>query len=112
MEKVSFLVELKEKIFSLLKKMREGFKNISNDVNETQKKIDGLTSTTSRFKSVCSELEMPNINARLQVVDRVKEGFNQTADAGLAFEQSIADFQSITGIAGKDLESMARYGLK
>ena len=106
MEKVSFLVELKEKIFSQLKKIREGFKNISNDVNETQKKIDGLTSTTSRFKSVCSELEMPNINAWLQVVDRVKEGFNQTADAGMAFEQSIADLQSITGIAGKDLESL------
>ena len=112
MEKVSFLVELKEKIFSQLKKMREGFKNISNEVNGTQKKMDGLASTTSRFNNVCARLEMPNINAFLQVVDRVKDNIIQTTDAGIAFEQSIADLQSITGIAGKDLESMARYGLK
>lgn len=106
MEKVSFLVELKEKIFSQLKKMREGFKNISNEVNGTQKKMDGLASTTSRFNNVCARLEMPNINAFLQVVDRVKDNIIQTTDAGIAFEQSIADLQSITGIAGKDLESL------
>lgn len=57
-------------------------------------------------------MNIPDLNALQMVAERVCDGFVAASESGIAFEQSIADLQSITGIAGKDLESLARYGLK
>lgn len=104
MEKVSITVELKEKLSSELKKMVSGFAKVADTVYELHKHLTKTNEEVENLNSISSKLNMPNLNAFLDVADKITEVFVDASESGLKFEQSIADLQSITGIAGKDLE--------
>lgn len=106
MEKVSITVELKEKISSELKKMVSGFAKVADTVYDLHKHLKKTNEEVENLNSISSKLNMPNLNAILDVADKITEVFVNASESGMAFEQSIADLQSITGIAGKDLESL------
>ncbi len=106
MEKVSITVELKEKISSELKKMVSGFAKVADTVYDLHKHLKKTNEEVENLNSISSKLNMPNLNAILDVADKISEVFVDASESGMRFEQSIADLQSITGIAGKDLESL------
>ena len=100
MNNISFTIEIKDKISSGIKKISDFFDTYS----ETAKKA---TQQTAKFKSVCEKLNLPNFNAALQVFDRFGSSVSGATEKGMAFQQSIADLSSITGIVGDDLDALA-----
>ena len=63
MEKVSFTIDLKEKVVEGLKKIITGFAKAADSAYDFQQNLKKTTSTTARFNSVCSSLKAPNLNA-------------------------------------------------
>ncbi len=106
MEKISFTVDLKEKITSGIKKIVAGFAKAADSAHDFQQRMDKTVSTAKRLESVCSKMKIPDFNALQMVAERVCDGFVVATESGMVFEQSIADLQSITGIAGKDVSGM------
>lgn len=104
MEKVSLTIDLKEKVVDGLKKIITGFAKAADSAHDFQQSIKKTTSTAKQLESVCSKMNIPDLNALQMVAERVCDGFVAASESGIVFEQSIADLQSITGIAGKDLE--------
>ena len=106
MEKISFTIDLKEKITSGIKKIVTGFAKAADSAHDFQQRMNKAVSTAKRLESVCSKMNIPDFNALQMVAERVCEVFVDASESGLKFEQSIADLQSITGIAGKDLDDL------
>ena len=112
MEKITVTIDLKEKITSGIKKIVTGFAKAADSAHDFKRILTKTASELDKFEGISEQLNFPNFNALQLIAERVCDGFVAAAESGIAFEQSIADLQSITGIAGKDLESLARYGLK
>ena len=99
MKSVSFIVELKDKVSAMVKKITGAFNDLQTDVDKTQTKMQ-------QFQSALGKLEMPNFNAMLQVAERLGMQFAGAAETGMSFGQSMADLSSITGIVGEELEGL------
>lgn len=99
MKSVSFIVELKDKVSAMVKKITGAFNDLQTDVDKTQTKMQ-------QFQSALGKLEMPNFNAMLQVAERLGAQFASATETGMSFEQSMADLSSITGIVGEELEGL------
>lgn len=99
MKSVSFIVELKDKVSAMVKKISGAFDELQTDVGKTQTQLQ-------KFQSALGKLEMPNFNAMLQVAERLGTQFAGAAETGMSFEQSMADLSSITGIVGDELEGL------
>lgn len=99
MKSVSFIIELKDKVSAMVKKISGAFDELQTDVDKTQTQVQ-------KFQSALSKLEMPNFNAMLQVAERLGTQFAGAAETGMSFEQSMADLSSITGIVGEELEGL------
>lgn len=97
MKSVSFIVELKDKVSAMVKKITGAFNDLQTDVDKTQTKMQ-------QFQSALGKLEMPNFNAMLQVAERLGAQFASATETGMSFGQSMADLSSITGIVGEELE--------
>lgn len=107
MKAVSLLIELKDKVSGMMKKLSSAFNDLQTDVDKTQTKVQ-------QFQSALDKLGMPNFNAMLQVAERLGTQFANAADTGMNFGQSMADLSSITGIVGEELAGLEansrRYG--
>lgn len=101
MEKVSIIIELKDKISAALGKIEDAFEQVDKEIKNAQ-------SSTSRFQSVCDKLKMPQLDAFFNIVDKVGGAFLSVSEAGMSFGQSMADLSSITGITGKELENLEK----
>ena len=99
MKSVSFIVELKDKVSAMVKKISGAFDELQTDVGKTQTQLQ-------KFQSALGKLEMPNFNAMLQVAERLGTQFAGAAETGMSFGQSMADLSSITGIVGDELEGL------
>ena len=99
MKSVSFVIELKEKVSAMIKKITGAFNDLQTDVDKTQTKMQ-------QFQSALGKLDMPNFNAILQVAERLGSQFASAAETGMSFGQSMADLSSITGIVGEELEGL------
>lgn len=99
MKSVSFIIELKDKVSAMVKKISGAFDELQTDVDKTQTQVQ-------KFQSALSKLEMPNFNAMLQVAERLGAQFAGAAETGMSFGQSMADLSSITGIVGEELEGL------
>lgn len=99
MKSVSFIVELKDKVSAMVKKITGAFNDLQTDVDKTQTKMQ-------QFQSALGKLEMPNFNAMLQVAERLGMQFANATETGMGFGQSMADLSSITGIVGEELEGL------
>lgn len=99
MKSVSFIVELKDKVSAMVKKISGAFDELQTDVGKTQTQLQ-------KFQSALGKLEMPNFNAMLQVAERLGTQFAGAAETGMSFGQSMADLSSITGIVGEELEGL------
>lgn len=99
MKSVSFIVELKDKVSAMVKKITGAFNDLQTDVDKTQTKMQ-------QFQSALGKLEMPNFNAMLQVAERLGAQFASATETGMSFGQSMADLSSITGIVGEELEGL------
>ena len=99
MKSVSFIVELKDKVSAMVKKISGAFDELQTDVGKTQTQLH-------KFQSALGKLEMPNFNAMLQVAERLGTQFAGAAETGMSFGQSMADLNSITGIVGDELEGL------
>lgn len=107
MEKVSFdiVLNLKNNISGALANVRKMFDGVD-------KSAKSVCSTTARFKSICSKLQMPDINALLGVTERLSSSFSELSQGGMSFGQSMADLSAITGIAGEDLKALGENARK
>lgn len=105
MKKVTYLIELKEKVTATLEKMAQGF-------NGVQKEVTKAKGVTERFVDVYKRLKAPNLQAMMDVAGRIGDELNQAAVDGMNFEQSMADLSSITGIVGKELEGLSAKARK
>lgn len=99
MKSVSYIVELKDKVSAMVKKITGAFNDLQTDVDKTQTKMQ-------QFQSALGKLEMPNFNAMLQVAERLGAQFASATETGMSFGQSMADLSSITGIVGDELEEL------
>ena len=99
MKSVSFVIELKDKVSAMMKKITGAFNDLQTDVDKTQTKMQ-------QFQSALGKLDMPNFNAILQVAERLGSQFASAAETGMGFGQSMADLSSITGIVGEELEGL------
>ncbi|MBR4161465.1 MAG: phage tail tape measure protein [Bacteroidaceae bacterium] len=99
MKSVSFVIELKDKVSAMVKKITGAFNDLQTDVDKTQTKMQ-------QFQSALGKLDMPNFNAILQVAERLGSQFASAAETGMGFGQSMADLSSITGIVGEELEGL------
>lgn len=105
MEKVSIIIELRDKISAALNKIEDAFEQVDKQAKAAQ-------SQTSKFQSVCDKLKMPQFDAMLGVLDKLGGSFSVAAETGMSFGQSIADLSSITGITGKELEDLEKRSKK
>ena len=90
MKSVSFVIELKDKVSAMMKKITGAFNDLQTDVDKTQTKMQ-------QFQSALGKLDMPNFNAILQVAERLGSQFASAAETGMSFGQSMADLSSIPG---------------
>ncbi len=104
MEKITVTIDLKEKITSGIKKIVTGFAKAADSAHDFKRILTKTASELDKFEGISEQLNFPNFNALQLIAERVCDGFVAASESGIVFEQSIADLQSITGIAGKDLE--------
>lgn len=107
MEKISFDI-----ILSLKDKVSKALGNIHSAFKEVNKEAKKATRQSEKFGNICSKLKFPNLDAIINVVERFSDGMAHAIDKSISFEQSIADLSSITGIAGKELESLEENARK
>ena len=93
MKTVSFVIELKDKFSEIIKKNIEFAGKLSEEMKVVQ-------SQTKKYQDLCSRLEMPNLNAMIQVAERAGGVLGTMTDKGMSFGQSMADLSAITGIVG------------
>ena len=105
MKKVTFLIELKEKVTATLDKMTQGFKGVEKGVTKAK-------GVTERFGDLCSKLDWSKWQAMADLAQRVGDELAGAFASGMNFEQSMADLSSITGIAGKELEGLSAKARK
>lgn len=105
MSALSFTIKLVDKISDTLKK-------IQGNVSVVGHEMDKTTGVTKKFGDICKQIKAPNINAVLDIADRVGSAFSSAVATGMNFGQSMADLSSITGIAGAELAGLEENARK
>lgn len=99
MKGTTFTIRLQDKFSPVLDKIR-------NSVSDFTSRMDKARSMTHRFTNVCKQLQLPNLDATMNMIDRLGSSFSSAAQSGFSFSQSMADLSAITGITGQDLENL------
>lgn len=99
MSALSFTIKIVDKISDTLKK-------IQGNVSAVGKEVDKTSGITKRFGYICQQIKAPNLNAVLDIADRIGGVFSSAAATGMTFGQSMADLSSITGITGEELANL------
>ena len=103
MDKLTYqiLLELKDKVSTAISGLKDKF----DDVDKSASKV---VSTTDMVNTVSKRLKSLDFGNMLGMLDRAGVAMQNMGGSGIQFEQSMADLSSITGIAGKDLESLGK----
>lgn len=92
--------------FSLKDVLSGKLLTINKYVKEVGESVKQTTSFTEKFAQINSKLTAQNFAAIASVVENTASALEQLSGTGGNFEQSMADLSSITGIAGKELQSL------
>lgn len=95
------IIDLKNNISASLKDIKKKF----NEVDDAASKVG---KTTERVNGICHKLSQIQYAAIFDMVDRAGRALAELGAPGMAFEQSMADLSSITGITGKELEELGK----
>lgn len=95
------IIDLKNNIYASLKDIKKKF----NEVDDAASKVG---KTTERVNGICQKLSQIQFAAVFDMIDRAGQALASLGAPGMAFEQSMADLSSITGITGKELEELGK----
>ena len=95
------LLELKDRVSAPIKALKTQFA-------EVDKAAAKVASTSERANTVCKRLASLDMGNMVNMLDRAGQTLQNLGGSGSAFEQSMADLSSITGIAGKELISLGQ----
>lgn len=95
------LLELKDRVSAPIKALKTQFA-------EVDKAAAKVASTTERANTVCKRLASLDMGNMVNMLDRTGQTLQNLGGSGSAFEQSMADLSSITGIAGKELVDLGQ----
>lgn len=95
-------------------------KNAASDgLIQIKKQLDGISSgslqagsMSDRMGAVLSNLRAPNLNAILEVTEKLGQSLKEMTAGGVAFGQGMADLSSITGITGDELAQLEETSRK
>lgn len=93
------LLELKDRVSAPIKALKTQFA-------EVDKAAAKVASTSERANTVCKRLASLDMGNMVNMLDRAGQTLQNLGGSGSAFEQSMADLSSITGIAGKELTDL------
>lgn len=93
------LVKLKDQINASLSKIKGSFDDIKKAAGES-------SGAAEKFNDILKKTSWMEVYAGIEVLKNVADGFNQLSGSGMQFQQGIADLSSITGIAGKELQTL------
>ena len=101
MEKVSFdiIISLKDKCTDAIKKVTKAFKEVREEQKAAQKGVESFSDKIMGINAI-------NLNAFIDVVNKIGTALSGTTDKGMSFGQGMADLSAITGLVGKDLEQL------
>lgn len=74
-------------------------------VTQSAKKANGMF---SKMQTICSKMTSVNFAAWATNVQNAFDGLASLSESGTGFQQSMADLQAITGIVGKDLQTISQ----
>lgn len=95
------LLELKDRISAPIKALKNQFAAVDKAAAQ-------VASTSERANTVCSRLASLDLGNMVRMLDRAGQTLQNLGGSGSAFEQSMADLSSITGIVGKDLSDLEK----
>lgn len=89
------------------------FVNKMVSVDSAQKKVStGGKGVCDRLDAMQGKMNRLDTTAMMMQVKAASDGIAAISQVGIGFEQSLADLSAITGIAGKDLETLAKVAKK
>lgn len=103
MENLRYTIKLDTKngILPELKIIRGEMDNITQSVKKTGGQFVKLT-------KICSNLAGTRFDTWVTNAQNITKSIEEASSSGVDFQQGIADLQAITGIVGKDLETITR----
>lgn len=80
-----------------------------------RQQMDGVTQSTkkangmfSKMQTICSRMKNLELASWAENVRNAFDGLSSLSESGVGFQQSMADLQAITGIVGKDLQTISQ----
>lgn len=87
-------------VTAIIEQINQSFNKVNNTVNVTNNSVSNtINSIQNRLKGLSFATLITNVNA-------VSDGLNSLAQPGLEFGSAMADLSALTGLTGKDLESL------
>lgn len=101
--KLKYQIELNLKDLATrgLEQVRAGFERIDRAAEEARRNCE-------RFGGICERIGKLQFKNMADMLDRSVQAFEEATGSGMAYEQAMADLVAITGIAGRELESIGR----
>lgn len=94
-------LDAKGKLLPELKIIRQQM----DGVTQSTKKANGMF---SKMQAICSRMKNLELASWAENVRNAFDGLSSLSESGVGFQQSMADLQAITGIVGKDLQTISQ----
>jgi TP901 family phage tail tape measure protein len=94
-------LDAKGKLLPELKIIRQQM----DGVTQSTKKANGMF---SKMQTICSRMKNLELASWAENVRNAFDGLSSLSESGVGFQQSMADLQAITGIVGKDLQTISQ----
>lgn len=102
MNSASIDININHTIFEQLNTLQAEFIEIKNSVKVLEK------NTIDSFNSIKNSIGRLSLNAVIEQVNHITDSISELNKPAIDFNSQIADLSAITGIAGKELEDLAR----
>ena len=98
-------LDTKSGLLPQLKVIKQGMDGVRQSVKETGGQF-------KKFTSICNDLKNIKFDALVSNFKNFADFLDELSTSGIEFEQGMADLQAITGIVGKDLETISKSARK
>ena len=98
-------LDTKSGLLPQLKVIKQGMDGVRQSVKETGGQF-------KKFTSICNDLKNIKFDALVSNFKNFADFLDELSTSGIEFEQGMADLQAITGIVGKDLETISKTARK
>lgn len=95
------VLDLKNNMSATIGQIKKKFEEVDNAAARVGK-------TTQRVNGICQKLSQIQFATVFDMVDRAGKALVDMGSAGIAFERSMADLSAITGITGKELDTLGQ----